>query len=301
MRHLLTLFDLSTEDFFRILDRGDQHRQDRRLNPTALDGKTIALLFEKSSTRTRLSFQTAIVELGGFVTTLDMKNLQVGRGETIEDTTEVFSRYLHGVMIRANNHNDLVRMASLNRLPIINGLTDLYHPCQALADYMTIRQYGHEPSRSKLAFIGEGNNVFNSLAAAAIHTGTEIRIASPEGYEVTEEMKTSLKNKGVEVREFRDPKEAVDGAHVIYTDVWISMGQESEREKRKTAFAEYSITDDLLRYAAKDHMVLHCLPAHRGEEISGEVMDKYGPMIFDLAENRMHVQKGVLEWIFSLL
>lgn len=280
------------------------HRADRHLAPHALKDKSIALLFEKSSTRTRLSFFMAVKELGGNVITLDAGDLQLGRGETIEDTTEVFARYLHGVMIRAYSHDSVEAMASMNRIPIINGLTDRHHPCQGLADYMTMEQYGlsgRGETRPKIAFVGEGNNVFNSLALGAIHAGAEIRIASPEGYEASQEIRNTVKSLGGEVMQFNDPAEAVSGANVIYTDVWISMGQEKEAEERKKIFEPYSVTLPLLQYAAKDHIVMHCLPAHRGEEISAEVMDEYGNMIFDQAENRLHVQKAILEWVFELI
>jgi ornithine carbamoyltransferase len=228
--------------------------------------------------------------------------LQTQRGEPIEDTAEVFSRYLDGVMIRARSHKTLEVMAEKGRIPVINGLSDLFHPCQALADYMTIKQYGIKfDSNLSIAFIGEGNNVFNSLALGASFTGAQIRIASPEGYEVSSEMVSLLAKKGVDLQVFRDPYEAVEGAQVIYTDVWISMGQEDEAEERRENFAPYSITKDLLKKAASDHIVMHCLPAHRGEEISSEVITEFHHSIFDQAENRLHVQKAVLEWVFHQL
>ena len=300
MRHLLEINDLSSEEFFQIIERGEAHRQNRSIAPDALKGKSIALMFEKTSTRTRLSFTVAVQELGGSVLSLESNMLQLGRGESIEDTTEVLSRYLHALMIRANSHESISVMAGMNRIPVINGLTDLHHPCQALADYMTIRQYGFDIAAGDftLAFIGEGNNVFNSLASAAAFTGNEIRIASPAGYGISPEMRLVLQENGVKISEFTDPALAVKGANVIYTDVWVSMGQESEMEERKKLFAPYCINEELLKHADTNHIVLHCLPAHRGEEITAPVMSIYGESIFNQAENRMHVQKAVLEWIF---
>ncbi len=302
MRHLLSLNDLTREDFHRILERGAAHRGNRRLSPDALQHKNIALLFEKSSTRTRLSFQVAVTDLGGNVISIESGGLQTQRGEPVEDTAEVFSRYLDGVMIRARSHKTLEIMAEKGRIPVINGLSDLFHPCQALADYMTIQQYGFPfDHKLNIAFIGEGNNVFNSLALGASFTDSVIRIASPEGYEVSSEMVSLLAKKGVDLKVFRDPYEAVEGAHVIYTDVWISMGQEAEAEERREIFSPYSISADLLKKAAPGHIVMHCLPAHRGEEITSEVMHDYHSSIFDQAENRLHVQKAVLEWVFEKL
>ena len=300
MRHLLTLANVDHDGFHRIVERGLEHRKDRRLAPDSLSGRNVAILFEKTSTRTRLSFHMAITEMGGTVVPLEAQALQIGRGETVEDTIEVFSRYLDAVMIRARSHETLEAMASRNRIPVINGLTDLFHPCQSLADYMTMAQYGYDIRKGNvtLTFIGEGNNVFNSLALGAAWTGSKIRIACPEGYEPTPEILAEAKERGVDVRIFRDPLEAVEGANVIYTDVWVSMGQETEEEERKKLFRPYTISLDLLTHASPDHLVMHCLPAHRGEEIQSDVMDRYGEIIFNQAENRLHVQKAVLEWIF---
>jgi len=303
MRHLLEITDLEKEDFFRIIERGSEHRRDRALSGAVLDRKTIALLFEKASTRTRLSFTVAVQELGGNVLSIESNMLQLGRGESIEDTAEIFSRYTHAVMIRSHSHENLKKMAQVNRIPVINGLTDLHHPCQALADYMTLNQYGFDVYNGdfSVAFIGEGNNVFNSLAMSAIYSGNEIRLASPKGYGISEDMKSLLKKGGVIVKEFVNPVDAVKGANVIYTDVWVSMGQEDEINERKKIFSPYCISEELLIHADKKHIVMHCLPAHRGEEITDGVMKKYAEYIFDQAENRMHVQKAVLEWIFNLL
>jgi len=302
MRHLLEITDLKREDFFKIIDRGLEHRKKRDLSVSALDRKTIALLFEKASTRTRLSFTVAVQELGGNVLSLESNMLQLGRGETIEDTAEVFSRYMHAMVIRSHSHENLLKMAAMNRIPVINGLTDLHHPCQALADFMTLKQFGYNISDGSfsIAFIGEGNNVFNSLAMASVFSGNEIRIASPEGYGVSERIRSLLKKNGVTLREYNDPAEAVRGADIVYTDVWVSMGQEDEMNERNKIFSPFCISEELLEHAKKEHIVMHCLPAHRGEEITDGVMKKYSSYIFDQAENRMHVQKAIMEWIFNL-
>lgn len=302
MRHLLEVTDLSSEEFTRILARGREHRNNRTLAPAALAGRSVALMFEKSSTRTRLSFSVAIAELGGNVVPLEAGTSHLGRGESIEDTTEVLGRYVHAVMVRAYSHRSVEKMAALNRIPVINGLTDTHHPCQALADWMTIEQYGLKPGPGLVvAFVGEGNNVFNSLALGAVFSGTEMRLAAPAGYEVKEDIKAALAKSGVRLKITRDPVEAVTGAHVVYTDTWVSMGQESETEARRRIFLPYCVTLDLVKHAAPGHLVMHCLPAHHGEEITTDVMKKYSAHIFDQAENRMHVQKAVLEWIFGLL
>lgn len=301
MRHLLNLLNLKKEDFFSILKRGLEHKKNRFLNPTALKNKSFGLLFEKASTRTRISFSLAIHELGGHYMVLFPQELQLGRGETIEDTTRVLGRYLHGLVVRTTQHEKLETMAGLNVLPIINGLSDLFHPCQGLADYMTLLELGYPLEKIKIAFIGEPNNVFNSLVLGSLFTGTKITVATPQGFHLHKRITSLLEryNKNVEIT--HDPVEAVKNADVIYTDVWVSMGQEEEAEKRKQIFRPYSVTKQLLSRAPKDVIVMHCLPAQREEEISSEVMDAYADIIFTQAENRLHVQKAVLEWIFYLI
>ncbi|MBI3394848.1 MAG: ornithine carbamoyltransferase [Spirochaetia bacterium] len=302
MRHLVELTSLSKTDFYKIVERGARHRSDRRLSPAALSDRSVALLFEKSSTRTRLSFSIAVSELGGNPISLDAGTTQMGRGESIEDTTEVLARYAHAVMIRAISHTTVQTMAHLNRIPILNGLTDLHHPCQALADWMTIFQYKQpEGADLKVAFVGEGNNVFHSLAHGALFTGAEVRLACPEGYGAESVVIEALRAAGIPVMITHDPAEAVRGANVVYTDTWVSMGQEAEEAVRRHVFRPYSLSLDLLKHAAPNHMVMHCLPAHRGEELDDDVMKRYGRQIFDQAENRLHVQKALLEWIFELI
>ncbi len=302
MRHLLKLTDLSRDDFFRILDRSRVHTRDRTLAGEALVGKNIALLFQKHSTRTRISATVAIMELGGNAVSLDPSAMQIERGESLEDTAQVLSRYVNALIMRAASHDTLEALARTNALPVINGLTDRHHPCQALADYLTMEQHGFAPgSGTVLAFIGEGNNVFNSLALGALFTGARLRIACPSGYEPRTDIVQLVRERGVELEIFDDPVQAVRGAQVVYTDVWVSMGQENETEARQSRFAPYCITTELLRHTADNHIVLHCLPAHRGEEITDDVMNKYGKIIFQQAENRLHVQKAVLEWVFEVL
>ncbi|GIX43171.1 MAG: ornithine carbamoyltransferase [Leptospiraceae bacterium] len=301
MRHLLHLMNLKQDEFFTLLKRGIEFKNNRLLNPTALKNKSIALLFEKASTRTRISFSIAIQELGGHYLVLHANELQLGRGETIEDTTYVLSRYLDGIMIRTNSQKKLETMANLNVLPVINGLSDLYHPCQALADYMTIYDLGMPLDKIKIAFIGEPNNVFNSLVLGSIYTKTKIAIACPDGFDIHPIVKNIIKQYQKEIEIYKNPKEAVKNANVIYTDVWVSMGQEKEAEIRKKVFQPYSVNKDLLQYAPDDVIVMHCLPAHRGEEITDEVMDQFSHIIFQQAENRLHIQKAILEWIFGLI
>jgi ornithine carbamoyltransferase len=301
MRHLINLLNLNQDEFFQILKRGREHAANRRLNPDVLRDKVIALIFEKSSTRTRISFSVAIRELGGSDLELQAGSLQLGRGETIEDTTRVLGRYVHAVMIRTDSHRKLELMAGLDELPIINGLSDRHHPCQALADCMTILETGRDLSKTRIAFIGEPNNVFNSLALASLHSGSSLCVACPEGYEIRPGIQELLRKRNKAVDVFRDPAQAVRNADVIYTDVWISMGQEGESEIRKKDFAGYSVSEALMKHAPSDAIVMHCLPAHRGEEITDEVMDRHAATIFRQAENRLHVQKAVLEWIFGAL
>ena len=293
--------NLNQDDFFSLLKRGVEFKKNRLLNPNALKNKSIALLFEKASTRTRISFSIAIQELGGHYLVLHANELQLGRGETIEDTTYVLSRYLDGIMIRTDSQKKLEIMANLNVIPVINGLSDLFHPCQALADYLTLYDMGMDLSKLEIAFIGEPNNVFNSLVLGSIFTQTKISIATPEGFNIHPRVKEILKRFNKEVQIYKDPKEAVKNADVIYTDVWVSMGQEKEADIRKKIFQPYTVNLELLKYAPQHVIVMHCLPAHRGEEITNEVMDKYSSVIFQQAENRLHIQKAILEWIYYMI
>ena len=298
MRHLINLLDINQEDFGNLLKRSLAHSQNRALNPEFLKDKIIALIFEKASTRTRISFAVGIRELGGSELELQAGSLQLGRGETIEDTTMVLGRYVHGVMIRTNEHRKLEVMAGLDQIPVINGLSDRHHPCQAMADYTTIIQTGRDLAKTRIAFIGEPNNVFNSLALGSLHCGASLSVASPEGYNVRPGIAELLRKRNQPIEVYRNPADAVRNADVIYTDVWISMGQEDETETRIKQFAPYSVTKELLKHAPSDAIVMHCLPAHRGQEISAEIMQEHSETIFRQSENRLHAQKAILEWLY---
>ena len=264
-----------------------------------LEGKTLGMIFEKSSTRTRVSFETGMYQLGGHALFLSNKDLQIGRGEPIEDTARVLSRYLDGVMIRTFEHEKLVKFAKYATIPVINGLTDLLHPCQVLADLLTIREHlGKNLKGLKLAYIGDGNNMANSLMYGCAKMGMDFVAATPEGYEpdrgVVKNAKDDAEATGALVMLTHDPAEAARDADILYTDVWVSMGEEAEREKRRRDLAGYQINRGLLQFASKRAMVMHCLPAHRGEEIAADVFEEHADMIFDEAENRLHAQKAVM-------
>jgi ornithine carbamoyltransferase len=301
MRHLLNLLDVDSDAFHRILDRGIEHAGNRKLAPEALRDKTVTLLFEKTSTRTRMSFSVAVMEMGGHLIALESRMLQTGRGESVEDTTEVLARYVDCVMVRTHSHRKLEVMAGLDRISIINGLSDRHHPCQGLADFMTLKERGMDLKKTCIAYIGEPNNVFNSLALGALQAGCRINLGAPEGYPVRPGIRDHLRKRNVRLEEFTDPAEAVKNADVVYTDTWVSMGQEEEAEERKAVFQPYQLDDKLMSQAPSHAIVMHCLPAHRGEEITDSVMDKHGETIFRQAENRLHIQKAILEWIFELI
>jgi ornithine carbamoyltransferase len=301
MRHLLNLLDPDASEIERMVNRAAEHAANRALNSSALSGMNIGLLFEKASTRTRLSFQVAVLELGGNPINLDRNALQIGRGESWDDTLEVMARYLHALVMRTDKHANLELLARRNLLPIINGLTDRWHPCQILADIFTIQQLKGKTTGLKLAFIGEGNNVFNSLALAGSYTGLKITLAHPAGYGISPEIKELLAGRNIAVEAVEDPAVAARDADILYTDVWVSMGQESEKEAREELFKSYCISLDLVRLARPDCIVMHCLPAYRNKEIMPDVMQKFSAVIFRQAENRLHAQKAILEWIFGIL
>jgi ornithine carbamoyltransferase len=263
-----------------------------------LAGKSLAMIFEKASTRTRISFETGMYELGGQGIFLSPNETQIGRGEPVKDTARVLERYVDAVMIRTYAQDVVEELAKWANVPVINGLSDLYHPCQILADLFTIQEYKGAFQNKKIAYIGDGNNVANSWIEAAILLGLDFSLATPERYLPDE----TLFAKARELKTFfysSDPFEAVKSADVIYTDVWVSMGQEREQRERKKAFAQYKIDDKLLKNAKKDVMVMHCLPAYRGQEITDAVFEKYSDMIFTQAENRLHAQKALLEWLIT--
>ena len=296
MKHLLKLADLSREEILSILNLADQLKYERKhgIDQTSyLKGKTLVMIFSKSSTRTRVSFDIGITELGGHALFLSNKESQVGRGEPVEDTARVLSRMAHGIMIRTFEQKEVEDLAKYGSIPVINGLTDYAHPCQVLADLMTIREHKDTLKGLKMCFIGDGNNMANSLMVGAIKTGMSFSIACPKGYEPDAELMKWAKSEG-SFSMTTDPVEAAKDADVIYTDVWASMGQEEEKVKREKAFKGFQVNDKVMAAAKKDAIVLHCLPAHRGEEITAEVFEAHAEEIFDEAENRLHAQKAVL-------
>lgn len=295
MKHLLKLQDLTREDILSILNLADQLKFERNngLQKDYLKGKKLGLIFQKASTRTRVSFEVGIYELGGYGLFLSSNDLQIGRGEPVQDTARVLSRYLDGIMIRTFGQQEVEDLAKYGSIPVINGLTDYAHPCQVLADLMTIREYKGSFKGLKMAFVGDGNNMANSLMVGAIKTGMSFAIACPKGYEPDGGlMKWASENGQFTVTE--DVKEAVKDADVVYTDVWASMGQEGEKQERMRAFGGYQVNAENLALANPDVMVLHCLPAHRGEEITEDVFEAHAKEIFDEAENRLHAQKAVM-------
>ncbi len=295
MKHLLKLQDLSKEEITSILNMADQLKYEKKhgIEHKRLAGKSLGMIFQKSSTRTRVSFEVGMYELGGQALFLSSNDLQIGRGEPVEDTARVLSRYLDGIMIRTYKQEEVEKLAEYGSIPIINGLTDYCHPCQVLADLMTIREYKGAIKGNKLTYIGDGNNMANSLIVGGIKMGMKVSIACPKGYEPDSEiMKWAAENGEFECTE--DILKAAKDADVLYTDVWASMGQEAEAAQRKEIFVKYQINDEVMAVAKKDAMVQHCLPAHRGEEITAKVFEEHADEIFDEAENRLHVQKAVL-------
>jgi len=300
MKHLLKLMDLSEKDIVEILNLADQLKYEKKNGIThhLLKGKTLGMIFEKSSTRTRVSFEVGMYDLGGNALFLSSRDLQIGRGEPIQDTARVLSRYLDGIMIRTFAQEEVETLAKYGSIPIINGLTDYCHPCQVLADLMTIREHKGTLKGNKLCYIGDGNNMTNSLIVGGIKMGMSVAVACPKGYEPDAEiMKWANENGDFVCTE--DVLEAAKGADVLYTDVWASMGQEAEAEERKKIFKNYQINSAVTAVANNDVMVLHCLPAHREEEITNEVFEAHADEIFDEAENRLHVQKAVLVKCFQ--
>lgn len=296
-RDLLTLLDLSEEEVASLLKRAAELKAGENVSSCPLMGKSIGLLFDKTSTRTRISFQTGIYQLCAQPIYINKQELQLGRGETIEDTAKVLSRYLHGIVIRTFAHSSIENLARNASIPIINGLTDLHHPCQALADMLTIQENKGRLDGIRLAYIGDGNNVVNSLIEAAMLTGIDLVIACPQGYEPDNKIFNKALSQGAKVKVVTDPEEAVKDADALYTDVWVSMGQEKEVERKKKKFRNYQINKNLLSMAKPDAIVMHCLPAHRGEEITDEVIDSSQSVVFDQAENRLHTQKALLEML----
>jgi ornithine carbamoyltransferase len=302
-KSLASLWELTKEEIVEILKtsellklqllRGQEH--------PLLKGKTLAMIFEKPSTRTRVSFEVGMWQLGGYALYLSSSDLQLGRGETIGDTSQVLSRYANGIMARVFKHQTILDLIRYSRVPVINGLSDFSHPCQGLADLFTVYEKKGQLSGLKLAYVGDGNNVAHSLIYGCSKVGMDIALACPKGYEpdseVVSKAKEEAKRNGCAVKVTNDPKEAVRGADVVYTDVWASMGQEKEHEKRVKIFKPYQVNAQLVKEAKEDYLFMHCLPAHRGEEVTDEIADSRNSVIFDQAENRMHAQKAILALI----
>jgi len=299
-RDLLSLHDYSSQEILEILEVAEElkAKQKQGIAHPLLQGKSLGMVFEKSSTRTRISFEVAMYQLGGQPIFLSGRDLQMGRGEPISDTARVLSRYLDGIMIRTFSHDGIKELAHYADIPIINGLTDLLHPCQVLADLLTIKEHKGTLKGLKLAYVGDGNNMAHSLILGGAKVGMDVFIASPKGYEPNPEIVKKGQKDGEEtgatIKVVNDPVEAVKDADVIYTDVWASMGQEEEQKKREKVFASLQINSELVKHAKSDYLFLHCLPAHRGEEVTEEVLEGPNSVVFDEAENRLHAQKAVL-------
>ncbi len=299
--HLLSLADLSYVDIINLLDTASDLKEKRVRGKmsSAVKSRTLAMLFEKSSTRTRISFEAAMTELGGHAIYLNYKDIQLGRGESVADTARVMSRYVHAIMARVYKHETLIELSKNSTVPVINGLSDLEHPCQLLADLLTIREYKGKFKGLNFSWIGDGNNVCNSAILACALTGMKMTVACPEGYEPNREIVEKSKELGGVVSIIRDPMKAAMNADILSTDVWVSMGDEEEYDQRLLDFRPYQINSKLLEQAKHDVMVLHCLPAHRGEEITADVVDGPNSAVFDQAENRLHVQKALLLKLLS--
>lgn len=299
-RDLLELNDYSPEEIMYLIDSAIELKKKQKNGEVfhPLKGKTLGLIFEKSSTRTRVSFEVGMYQLGGHALFLSKNDIQLGRGETIGDTAQVMSRYLDGIMIRTFGHDKVEDLARYASIPVINGLSDLAHPCQVLADYQTIYEHKGKLKGLKLAYIGDGNNMAHSLMIGGAKLGVDVSVAGPEGYEpdaaVVAEAREIAKETGAKIVVTRSPQEAVQDADVIYTDVWASMGFEEEQLAREAAFKDYQVNEELVKFAKSDYLFLHCLPAHREEEVSTGVIDGPNSVIFDQAENRLHAQKALL-------
>ena len=299
-KSLISINDLTLEEIYEIFEVSKTLKELRLTGQSHrwLEGKTLGMIFAKPSTRTRVSFETGIYQLGGIGLYFGPNDLQLKRGETISDTAKVLSRYLDGIMIRTFNHQDVIDLARFGSIPVINGLTDLLHPCQVLTDLFTVLEKRKELKGLKLAYIGDGNNMAHSLLYGCSKTGMHISIASPSGYKPNKDIvanaKANAKKMGSKVEILDSPATAVKKADIIYTDVWASMGQEAEAKERLKKFAGFQVNEKLAKNAKDDYLFMHCLPAHRGEEVAPEVIDSEHSIIFDEAENRLHVQKAIM-------
>lgn len=305
MKHLLTISDLTIEEFTSLLTLTEELKKKQKagIAHNLLQGKALGMIFAKSSTRTRVSFEVGMQQLGGNPLFLSSADIQLGRGETIYDTANVLSRYLDGIMIRTFKQSDVEDLAKYGSIPIINGLTDDHHPCQALADLFTIYEHLGTLKGLKLAYIGDGNNVAHSLAEACAKAGMHFAVATPEGYACNAEImagaKQQAKETGGSILETNDPVEAISNADAVYTDTWVSMGQEAEKQERIKIFMPYQINQELYQHAKENAIFLHCLPAYRGFEMTEEIIDGPNSVVFDEAENRLHAQKAVLATLMA--
>lgn len=297
-RDLISVEELETKEILAILDLAREIKADQAKYGDSLKGKSIGLIFQKPSNRTRVSFEIGMVQLGGNAIYLGPDEIAMGKRESVKDVAAVLSRYLDGIVARTYKHDDVIQLARYATVPVINGLSDSAHPCQALGDIFTIKEKLGAFKNITLAYVGDGNNVLNSLMYAAANVGLDIKIATPKGYEPAKEFLKKAESiavkSGSAVELTNDPKIAVSGADIIYTDVWVSMGQEKEAKARLKAFKGFQVNDNLLKLAKKNCFVMHCLPAHRGQEITDSVIDSKNSIIYDQAENRMHVQKAIL-------
>ena len=300
-RDFLVLSDLSAAEIETLVGRAAALKRIQKAGGRCdtLAGKTLAMIFEKASTRTRVSFDVGMAEMGGHAIVMGKQDIQLGRGETVADTARVLSRYVHGIMIRTFAQKTLMELAQNADIPVINGLTDLTHPCQVLSDLLTCYEAFGRYRDLRIVYLGDGNNMANSWINAAGVCGFELHIACPDGYDPDDGILLAAREKGAQVKIFRDPLAACHDAHAINTDVWASMGQEGEAEQRRHRLADYQVTAKLMAAARSDAIFLHCLPAHRGEEVTAEVIDGPQSRVFDQAENRLHAQKAILEWLMA--
>ena len=296
MKHLISMADLTHDEINELLDMAEDLKEKRLRGKVTdlLKNKSLGMIFEKSSTRTRVSFEVAMCDLGGHALYLNARDMQLGRGETVGDTSEVLSRYLYGIIARVYSHETVKQLAEHSSIPVINALSDKEHPCQILADLLTIREYKCGLAGLKYAWVGDGNNVCNSAIIGCALMGMKAAVACPPGYEPDEDIVELARELGGNITITNDPHEAAKDADILYADVWVSMGDEDEREQRLKDLAPYQINTELVEQAKPDVIVMHCLPAHRGEEISAEVMDGPHSVVFDQAENRLHAQKALL-------
>ena len=296
MKHLLSVTDLTLDDIYAILELAEKIKEKRRqgIITDHLRNKNLGMIFEKSSTRTRVSFTVGMSELGGDSIYLNANDIQIGRGETVEDTAKVLSRYVNGITARVYSHDTLVKLAENSSVPVINALSDREHPCQILADLLTIKEYKNKINDMKLVWVGDGNNVCNSLMLACAIVGMTMVAACPKDYEPAEEFINMARDLGGNIIISNNPLKAAQDADILYTDVWVSMGDEAEEEKRLKDFERFQINEELIAVSKPDVIVMHCLPAHRGLEISAGAIDGPYSVVFDQAENRLHAQKAIL-------